>query len=225
MTTISKYIRDQDEICQKLSKKLYFEKTDIVDLKSTEIIPFSFDSFPEFNRKMKKYVQDSSTRTFPRNSAKQLLQRGMRKEDGGPITLSRKYCRLEGRGMLRPPRSFEGLPNEFVDITWTTIHGVFSNAAETRGGKLILPNNRHLKSLMEKTGFCMYSNQHLETKCHFFSCPLLQKNESDEKETDDGVHTSIKDSDYLDYDTLDLDPTAEDAEDAEDADMDYGDEE
>ena len=141
-----------DEIFQNLRKGPRLEKTDILSFKSSEILPFRFYSFPEFNEKMKKYVQKSPTRIFPRNAAETLLQRG---GAGGIVPLSAKYCCLDGKGMLRPPRSFEETPNEPVDVSWNTICGVFSHPEKVTESRIILPNNFHLKTLLEKAGFCM----------------------------------------------------------------------
>lgn len=178
-----------------LEETIHLEKTDIINFKSSEIIPFQFDSFPEFIEQMKKYVKDSPTRMFSQEKAQILFQKGSRKSDR---PLLKKYCDLEGRGMLRPPRSFENLPNKLVDIARATIWGVFSNVPEPRGGKIVVPNNYHLKQLLEKTDFCIYSNQHLESQCHFFLCPFLKGNQSTKKEK--------KNSDeYLDCDTFEGD--------------------
>ncbi len=207
-----------DEIFQNLRKGPRLEKTDILSFKSSEILPFRFYSFPEFNEKMKKYVQKSPIRIFPRNAAETLLQRG---GAGGIVPLSAKYCCLDGKGMLRPPRSFEETPNEPVDVSWNTICGVFSHPEKVTESRIILPNNFHLKTLLEKAGFCMYSNQHTRNKCFFFSCPPLQKRKNDiTREMDAGAREIIKT--LVGGEEPDRDPEPEEIEDSE-GEVDYGD--
>ena len=215
-----------DEIFQNLRKGPRLEKTDILSFKSSEILPFRFYSFPEFNEKMKKYVQKSPTRIFPRNAAETLLQRGGAGGiEGAPLSV--KYCRLGGKGMLRPPRSFEETPNELVDISWNTICGVFSHPEKITESRIILPNNFHLKTLLEKAGFCMYSNQHTRNKCFFFSCPPLRKREIGitkeiEARARESVKTLVAQEEFGRDLELDRDPESEEIEDSEDE-VDYGD--
>ena len=53
------------EIFQNLRKGPRLEKTDILCFKSSEILPFRFYSFPEFNEKMKKIRSKVSHKDIP----------------------------------------------------------------------------------------------------------------------------------------------------------------
>ncbi len=175
--SLSKYISTQDDFQKQwnITPPFYFEKTDIVNLKSSEEFPFHFRTFPEFKQKASEYMQCTPTRTFSKEMAKIMMFRGTRNAEDSkdPVQLSSKFCRLEGKGILTPTSPEQGLPNEFVPLSWDTIRNIFLEGKE-EDDKIILPNNSHLENLMRKSEFCMYSNQHTQNNCLFFSCPPFQ---------------------------------------------------
>ena len=167
--SLSKYISTQDNF-QKKPEALHLEKSAIIDFKSSENFPFRFGTFPEFKQKMIEYMNFTPTRTFSREMAKKMLNSF---EDQNMPTISSKFCQLEGKGILTPNRGILPIPNKLVPLSWDTIRNLFLEGKE-EGDKIILPNNSYLKELLSNSGFCMYSNQHLQSKCHFFSCPPFQ---------------------------------------------------
>ena len=175
--SLSQYISTQDDFQKQwnITPQFYFEKTDIINLKSSEKFPFHFRTFPEFKQKASEYMQRTPTRTFSKEMAKIMMFRGTRNAEDSkdPVQLSSKFCRLEGKGILTPTSPEQGLPNEFVPLSWDTIRNIFLEGKE-EDDKIILPNNSHLENLMRKSEFCMYSNQHTQSNCPLFSCPPFQ---------------------------------------------------
>ena len=184
--SLSKYISTQDDFQKQwnITPQFYFEKTDIINLKSSEKFPFHFRTFPEFKQKASEYMQRTPTRTFSKEMAKIMMFRGTRNagDSKDPLQLSSKFCRLEetflcgeilGKGILIPTSPSLWLPNEFVPLSWDTIRNIFLEGKE-EDDKIVLPNNSHLENLMRKSEFCMYSNQHTQSNCPLFSCPPFQ---------------------------------------------------
>ena len=234
MSSISKYICAQDNFQKQWNviPPFYFEKTDIINLKSSEKFPFRatsgppacFCSFPEFKQKMLDYIHHTPTRTFSSEMAKIMMVRGTRnaKKDC-PVQLSSKNC----SGILSQRK---GRTNEFVSNSWDTIRHIFLEGKE-EGGKIILPNNVHLKDLLEKTNFCMYSNQHTKDDCHLFSCRPFQVDKGEEnhkewvkrniREVTMELQTSDKEEGEIDYeDDFDDDEERE----SDEGEIDYDDE-
>jgi len=237
MSSISKYICAQDNFQKQWNDipTFYFEKTDIINLKSSEKFPFRatsgppacFCSFPEFKQKMFDYIHHTPTRTFSSEMAKIMIVRGTRnaKKDC-PVQLSSKNC----SGILSQRK---GRTNEFVSISWDTIRHIFLEGKE-EGDKIILPNNVHLQDLIEKTNFCMYSNQHTKDDCYLFSCRPFQVDKGEEKGEENHeewvkrnlrevrmeLQTSGKEEGEINYEDFDDDEERE----SDEEEIDYGDE-
>ena len=124
--------------------------------------------------------------------------------------------------------------SEIVPLSWDTIYNIFLEGTE-EGDKIVLPNNSHLKDLMEKSGTCMYSNQHTKSNCPFFSCPPFQL-DTDREDAEDAewirkcIH-KLKNPDEkeeIDYKNMDDEENGENGEideDDEGREIDYNDEE
>lgn len=169
-----------------LSAQFYFKKSDIVNLKSSEKFPFRFRTFPEFKQKAIEYMQHTPTRTFSREIAEKIIKTNQ------TIDL-----------------------NKLVSISADTISNIFLEGKEEED-KIFFLNNSYLKDLLEKSDLCMYSNQHSQSKCRFFSCPPFQLDTSwQEENLDEQIEINYEDDEDGDLEEGEGEIDYEDEEDDE----------